>query len=112
AVAACAAFYDLFGRGAWLGPLLLGLCRAGNLGLGLAYASTLGAWRPALSCAPLAYGLYVFLVSRLARLEDVEPARYESGELHPERWAVAAALALLAVGVVGTLLGGFQAVSN
>jgi hypothetical protein len=33
-VALCASFYNLAGRGPWLGPLLLAACRAGNLGVG------------------------------------------------------------------------------
>ena len=104
AVAACAALYDLVGRGAWTGPLLLGACRAGNLGVGLALASTLAPWRPALSIAPLAYGTYVFLVSRLARLEDVGEEALARGTLHPARWTVAAASVLLGIGMVGEWL--------
>jgi 4-hydroxybenzoate polyprenyltransferase len=74
AVAACAVLYDLRGRGAWLGPLLLGLCRAGNLGSGLFYASR-ELSHPlsfALLLPCIAYGVYVFLVSRLGRMEDAE----------------------------------------
>lgn len=104
AVAACAALYDLAGRGPWLGPLLLASCRAGNLGVGLAYASTLRSWNPWLGLAPLAYGLYVFFVSRLARLEDLDPARYETGAVRPARWLVASGVALLGVGAVATFL--------
>src|SRR6185436_17201591 len=104
AVAGCAALYDLAGRGPWLGPLLLGLCRAGNLGLGLAFASTLAPVPVELRLAPLAYGLYVFLVSRLARLEDLEPARYERGEVRPTPWVVAAGAALLGIGALATWL--------
>jgi len=76
AVAACAALYDLRGRGAWLGPVLLGLCRAGNLGSGIFYASRELSHPPSLALfAPcLAYGVYVFLVSRLGRMEDAEDA--------------------------------------
>ncbi|MCE9594974.1 MAG: UbiA family prenyltransferase [Planctomycetes bacterium] len=77
-VAVCAAAYDLFGRGPWLGPLLLGACRAGNLGAGVAlgvlhgtsYAGTRMPWQPTLAVLPLAYGAYVFCVSRVGRLED------------------------------------------
>lgn len=101
-VAACAALYDLAGRGAWRGPLLLGLCRAGNLGTGLAFASTLAPVRPALLLAPFAYGLYVFLVSRLARLEDVESDRLAG--FHPARWIVGAGLVLAGIGFLGVTL--------
>jgi 4-hydroxybenzoate polyprenyltransferase len=101
-VALCAALYDLAGRGAWRGPVLLGLCRAGNLGTGLAFASTLAPWRPALLLAPAAYGLYVFLVSRLARLEDVESERL--AEFHPARWIVGAGLVLAGIGFLGVTL--------
>ena len=78
-VAVLAALYDLWGRGPWLGPTLLGLCRAGNLGAGILAGAHLvrapGSVPPgwvALASIPLAYGLYVFLVSRLGRLEDGE----------------------------------------
>ena len=101
-VALCAALYDLAGRGAWRGPLLLGLCRAGNLGTGLAFASTLAPWRNELFLAPAAYGLYVFLVSRLARLEDVESERLAG--FRPARWIVAAGLVLAGIGFLGVLL--------
>ena len=76
-VALLAAGYDLFGRGAWTGPLLLGLCRAGNLGLPLvAFAGEdVLAW----GLAPLAYGAYVFVVSRLGRYEDEEESLEDGG---------------------------------
>ncbi len=75
------AFYDIWGRGAWLGPLSMGSCRAGNIAL--AYAGTLWSMGaptnllgeetlPMRLCVPLAYGLYVFLLSRFARAEDGE----------------------------------------
>lgn len=101
-VAALAVLYDLAGRGAWRGPLLLALCRAGNLGTGMALASGAASWRPAALLAPAAYGLYVFLVSRLARLEDVEPGSRSAS--HPARWTVAGAAALIAIGAAATLL--------
>lgn len=74
-VAALALAYDLVGRGPWSGPLLLAACRAGNLGSGIAWTlSRDGAldvdspvWMP---CA--LYGLYVFFVSRMGRMEDAE----------------------------------------
>jgi hypothetical protein len=74
-VALTAALYDLVGRGAWLGPTLLGLCRAGNLAAGVCAGFTLhGVEGPPLWTigACVAYGLYVFFASRLARLEDDE----------------------------------------
>ena len=71
-IALCAAAYDLFGRGAWLGPLLLGLCRAANLSIGfLAQGEDLPEPTAAWS-APLLYGVYVFVLSRLGRFEDGE----------------------------------------
>jgi hypothetical protein len=76
-LALTAATYDVAGRGRWLGPTLLGLCRAGNLASGVLGGAALSgveleavpdwAW---LACA--LYGLYVFFASRLARLEDDE----------------------------------------
>jgi hypothetical protein len=76
AVAALALAYDFAGRGAWSGPLLLALCRAGNLGSGVfwvvrAHRAQAGfvLWLPCLF-----YGLYVLVVSRLGRMEDAEDA--------------------------------------
>lgn len=74
-VAALALAYDFFGRGRWSGPLLLAACRAGNLGSGIAWTLARQGdldpdspvWMP---CA--LYGLYVFFVSRMGRMEDAE----------------------------------------
>lgn len=89
--------YDLGPRGAWLGPLLLGLCRAGNLSLGLV-GGALALSLP-LSChlllPPLAYGGYVFTVSRLARFEDA-PDDIDPGRRPSHLLRVAAFLLLLA----------------
>lgn len=104
AVAATAALYDLRGRGPWRGPLLLAACRAGNLGVGLLHAGPVSAWRPALFLAPATYGLYVFLVSRLARLEDLDARAYATGGLRPAGWLAAAAAALLGVGTSASFL--------
>lgn len=104
AVAVTAALYDLRGRGPWRGPLLLAACRAGNLSVGLLYASPASAWRPALFLAPATYGLYVFLVSRLARLEDLDARSYAAGELRPARWLTAAATALCGIGLSASFL--------
>lgn len=93
-VAVLASAYNLIGRGPWLGPTLLGLCRAGNLGVGwFVMQATMD---DAVSSYPVftpehwahpngagsfaaraiaAYGLYVFFVSRLGRLEDVPDER-------------------------------------
>ena len=77
-VAALAVLYDLVGRGPWIGPLLLGLCRAGNLGAGLMSPWLVGATaEPRWSLLWLAglYGAHVFFISRLGRLEDDEDDR-------------------------------------
>jgi 4-hydroxybenzoate polyprenyltransferase len=80
-VALAAVVYDLHGRGAWRGPILLAACRAGNLSAGFAYgwavrdpSLELSAVedRRAFAVVLAAYALYVFLVSRLGRLEDVD----------------------------------------
>jgi 4-hydroxybenzoate polyprenyltransferase len=71
-VALLAVFYDLGGRGAWIGPVLLGLCRAGNL---LAAMLAFGALTTACIWLVAGYGLYVFFVSRLGRMEDGADAR-------------------------------------
>jgi 4-hydroxybenzoate polyprenyltransferase len=109
AVAALACAYDLFGRGPWLGPLLLGLCRAGNLAAGVVYgrlaflaqgrgpdsAPPAFALEPADLVVPLVYGLYVAWVSCLGRLEDGE-SRTALGR-RPALWLAAAAGTLLAL---------------
>ena len=74
AVAVLAVSYDLVARGPLIGPLLLALCRAGNLAAGIALASSpaSGTGTPELGPLLLAalYGVYVFLASRLGRMED------------------------------------------
>ncbi|MGH7150974.1 MAG: UbiA family prenyltransferase [Planctomycetota bacterium] len=62
-------------RSAWTGPAVLGACRALNLLLGAACAAPPSYGRGLLLPAA-GYGLYVFLVSHLARMEDgvVRPA--------------------------------------
>ncbi len=74
-LAALAIAYNLVGRGRWIGPILLSLCRAGNLGIGLFFAQGSFAasipWQHAL--LPLAlFALYVLRVSQLGRYEDGE----------------------------------------
>ncbi|MCI0585244.1 MAG: UbiA family prenyltransferase [Planctomycetes bacterium] len=56
-------------RSAWTGPPILGACRALNLLLGAA-CSAPPSYGAALLLPAAAYGLYVFLVSHLARMED------------------------------------------
>lgn len=95
-VAACALLYDVAGRGAWLGPALLALCRAGNLGVGIRFglgpAPASGEPLPWLAFAPaLFYGAYVFCVSRVGRLEDADERTVSS----PAPWIAGALLALL-----------------
>lgn len=96
-VAVLACTYDFAGRGAWLGPLLLGACRAGNLGLGLFHRGMLarqpvGVVPPQALLLALLYGAYVFNASRVARLEDVED---ESRIGSLPRWHLLAASLLL-----------------
>lgn len=104
-VALLAIVYDLAGRGAWRGPLLLAACRMGNAGAGVALGLAIPAQEPvaratlvACSAALLLYGAYVFCVSRVGRLED------QRGELGtaPRAW-IGGALAALAL---ATLLPG------
>lgn len=95
-VALAAMAYDFFGRGPLRGPLLLGLCRAGNLAFGisvgmLANAAPAEPWRFA---PALLYGLYVFSVSRLGRLEDGE----DSGPVRERSRPPLLAAALLLAG--------------
>lgn len=90
-VAAAAVLYDLVGRGAFRGPALLGACRFGNFAGGVFAAQTWSA-RPGIEAGwlvpPLLYGAYVFSLSRLARLEDLEDTRPLG--LRPRRHALAA----------------------
>ncbi len=76
ALALAVATYDMVGRGPWIGPLLLALCRGGNLAAGLLFglraAQPATTWEPAFLAIPAAYAGYVFFVSRLGRLEDGE----------------------------------------
>lgn len=77
-VAALALLYDFAGRGPWLGPLLIASCRAGNLACAIV-ALPLASGTPPLPVPiavvpPLFYGVYVFLTSRLGRMEDAEDA--------------------------------------
>lgn len=99
AVAALAVLYDVAGRGPWRGPLLLAACRAGNLGAGIHWAinsPSAGVAASAVSFAPaIAYGLYVFVVSRLGRLEDGEDDR-DIGARPRALLATAAAILALA----------------
>jgi 4-hydroxybenzoate polyprenyltransferase len=105
-VAALAVAYDLFGRGPLLGPALLGACRFGNLGAGLMLFSwTSGAEVGLSTLAPaFLYGAYVFVVSRLGRLEDLEDQR-PLGQ-RPGRFLLGAAGLLAAVPLLGLALAG------
>ena len=103
ALAALAAAYDLRGRGRILGPALLGLCRAGNLGAGLCAAAFLAGEAPApeLLILALCYGGYVCAASSLARLEDDEdPAPLGTRPARHLRQAAAAALVTPLAGAV------------
>lgn len=73
-VALLVALYDLSGRGPWLGPTLLALCRAGNLAVGFAYVGDRSTW-PLGAALALLYGAYVFTASRLGRMEDGDDTR-------------------------------------
>lgn len=97
-VAVLAALYDLKGRGAWIGPLLLAACRAGNLSAGMQLEVAL-----TLPCVAtlLAYGAYVFFVSRLGRLEDAPQAR--AGPL-PSLYIALAAAMLVVPGIATEFL--------
>ncbi len=77
AVSVLATVYDILGRGPWLGPLLLAECRAGNLGAGVVLCLQLPEFAAShLVILVALYGLYVFCVSRLARIEDAPDAAW------------------------------------
>ncbi len=120
-VALCATLYNLFGRGAWLGPILLGLCRAANFGapafcawfarldapdggFGIAGDAHFGDAATVAFGIALLYGAYVFFVSRLGRLEDVEDERAIGSAPRASLLAIAAALAALPFFPVGDSL--------
>jgi hypothetical protein len=72
-IAATAVAYDLWLRGPMVGPLCLGICRAMHMAapiVWLAPERLLDFWY-----LPAGYGLYVFTLSRLARLEE-QPAEH------------------------------------
>jgi 4-hydroxybenzoate polyprenyltransferase len=71
-VAALALLYDFAGRGPYTGPLLLASCRALNLGSGIFFVSRHAPFEPMTWLPCVAYFLYVFVVSRLGRMEDAE----------------------------------------
>lgn len=97
-VALLAGLYNRRGRGPQAGPLLLALCRGGNLATGTLYAFAAG-YEPSFTHSGLAvllYGGYVYQVSRLGRLEDGEDS-----DLDPQRiggFLFSAAALLLAAG--------------
>jgi len=108
-VAACAAAYDLVGRGPLRGPLLLALCRAGNLATAAWIgASATGAELRFDRLVPiaLAYALYVFTLSRLGRMEDDE-TREPGGRPRPILVVLAVLLASApVVAFASVVLGG------
>ena len=86
ATTGCILLYDSWGkRQTWLGPVNMGLCRAGNLMLGVATVPAALSWAWPLGLLPLTYIAAVTAVSR--------------GEVHGGRRAVAGA-ALIFLGTV------------
>jgi 4-hydroxybenzoate polyprenyltransferase len=105
-LASCAVIYDLKGRGPWRGPLLLGLCRGGNLALGMALAWTGSESGPAaapLLCfaAPALYAGFIVSVSLLGRLEDGEGGNLDQ---RPSLYLKAASATLCAIPALGLLV--------
>lgn len=97
AVSCLAATYDLFGRGPWLGPMLLSACRAGNLSTGIVLSLELSEFVGSRLVNVVAlYGLYVYCVSRLARLEDAPDATWS-----PSQPRVGIGLAGIVLALVG-----------
>jgi 4-hydroxybenzoate polyprenyltransferase len=65
ATAACILLYDAWGkRQTWVGPVNMGMCRAGNLMLGVAAAPEALSWAWPLGALPLLYITAVTTVSR------------------------------------------------
>lgn len=102
-LAALAAAYDLAGRGPWIGPAMLGACRALNLLVGLQIGIVYGLGADSsgvvphaqLFALPALYFAYVFCVSRVGRLEDAPEAEVAASRA-PRGW-ILAALACLAL---------------
>lgn len=92
-VALLALVYTFGGRGPVIGPLLLALCRGGNLAAAAFAAGALAGPLQAGACA--AYALYVGCVARLGRFEDGECAD-ATGRMQL-RWLKGASAALLLV---------------
>ena len=79
---ACLILYDIgLKRHPWMGPLLMGACRAGNLLLGTAAAAT-GLFSPAPLLAAFLLAAFIALVTHLARQETLPGTRFP-----PERIA-------------------------
>ncbi|MBK7877552.1 MAG: UbiA family prenyltransferase [Planctomycetes bacterium] len=99
--AAGAIAYDLVGRGPVLGPALLALCRAANLGSGIALGLLHGTSHVGAPVevqyahlVPLVfYAAYVFGVSRVGRMEDAE----DDAPIEPAPWILLALVALVAL---------------
>ena len=98
ALALLAGAYDVRLRGPWAGPAMLALCRAGNLYAGVAHGAFVGASppTPAVWTGIALYGAYVFIVSRLGRLEDRQDS---AGERTPSLYLGLSCLLLLAAPV-------------
>ncbi len=97
-VACLAVGYDLAGRGPWLGPTLLGLCRFGNFSVGLMaplWLAGKSAELPFFLTPAILYGGYVFSISRLGRLEDDEDSNALGAR--PKRYLIWATFCLIMV---------------
>lgn len=93
-VALLAGLYNRRGRGPQAGPLLLALCRGGNLATGTLYAFAAG-YEPSFThsgLAALLYAGYVHQVSRLGRLEDGEDSDLDAGRIGSFLFTAAALL--------------------
>ncbi len=100
-VAALATVYDLWGRGPVSGPALLAACRGGNLAAGIVLGRIAAGAQPFASptlwMLPTLYAAYVFVVSRLGRLEDQADGRALGR--WPGTWVACAAGLLLVLPV-------------
>lgn len=98
--------YTTRGRGPWIGPLLLAACRAGNLGAGLIAAEDNPVYRVGeigtVWLLPTLYAGYVFVVSRLGRMEDSE----DGAPLGSRPQRLLLGLAAILVAVPFTPIGG------
>ncbi len=99
-VALCVVAYDLYLKRTWLGPVGMGLCRVGNVLLGMSLASHSTALLPSLTYEPSQWlaaggiGVYIVGVTWFARTEATDSQR---GPLIASQAVMAAGILLIGI---------------